>query len=227
MSSSLLRGLRVIEMLGQEPIGVSEIARRLGVDKAGVSRVRSSLVAEGWVTRTGSRFVLAERALALGGGVPASTLHRAAADVRRVGERTGRSVVVLRLTGTLAQPLAQWQGVDLDDDVLERELPFDHLGVTAGGLVLLAQTSDELARAALEKVPWESLTGAGPTDSDDAWAWVERVRAGEAVVEESWTVPGLACIARPWRADELDSPCAIAVLGPSGTIDASSDPRPN
>ena len=49
MSASLLRGLRILEMLAQEPVGVSELARRLEVDKAGVSRVLASLHREGWV----------------------------------------------------------------------------------------------------------------------------------------------------------------------------------
>ena len=48
-----------------------------------------------------------------------------------------------------------------------------------------------------------------------------QVRSGSAVTERSWTVPGQACIALPWR--DHARPLAVAVLGPEEELAREHD----
>jgi DNA-binding IclR family transcriptional regulator len=221
MSASLLRGLRILEMLGEEPLGVSELARRLGVDKAGVSRNVAALQREGWVERTGQRCVLGPRALALGGGADGAVLARAGEVVHRVGQEVDLTAVALRVAGTGAQPLALHEGRDAGP-VRETDAAFEHLVCTAAGVALLAQLPDEAVRSHLSIDPWPALGGDGPRSATEAEALVARVRAGAAAVEQGWTDERLACVAVPWP-DLGAAPGALAVVGSTSSVSARVD----
>lgn len=211
MSASLLRGLRILEMLAQEPVGVTELARRLGVDKAGVSRTVAALEREGWVDRTGQRCVLGPRALALGGAGEPHVLARAVDVVHRVGRRTGLTAAAVRVAGAGAQPLALHEGGG--SGFRRGEASFDHLVCTAAGVALLAQLPAAALHSHLSLDPWPVLSGDGPRTPAEAEALVERVRDGGVVVEHGWTVPGLGCVAVPWPGLSAH-PCALALVGP-------------
>lgn len=195
-------------MLGEEPVGVSELARRLEVDKAGVSRVLVALHREGWVQRNGRRYVLGPRALGLGDAHSAQ-LVTATSLVRDIGESTGLTAAVLRLAGRVAQPLAV-HGEDAS--VFEHEAPFEHLAATAAGLAVLAQVPPSDAEPRLAEVPWADLGGDAPGDVDGARRLLERVRGGDAAVESGWTTPRLGCVALPWPVWP-EVPCAVVVMG--------------
>jgi DNA-binding IclR family transcriptional regulator len=218
VSASLLRGLRILEMLADEPLGVSELARRLEVDKGGVSRVMGALEAEGWVVRTGNLFVLGERALGLTAVPLLGPLLAEAAEVTgRLHERTGLTAVALVLAGRGAQPLSMAGAAGFD--VVRREArPFDSLVATAGGIALLAQLPPGQVRARLALDPWPDIDGDGPQDAVAVEELIAQVAAGGVVEECGWTVPGLACIAAPWRPRTADRPLALAVLGPVAEV---------
>lgn len=218
VSASLLRGLRILEMLAAEPLGVSEVARRLDVDKGGVSRVMGALEAEGWVARTGTLFVLADRALGLGvAPLLGPVLTEAAEVTARVHARTGLTTVALSLAGRGVQPLSM-AGDATFDDVRRQARPFESLVATAGGIALLAQLPAAQVRAHLALDPWPEIDGDGPQDPADVDALVDQVAAGGVVEEHGWTVPGLACIAAPWTPRTADRPLALAVLGPVAEV---------
>jgi IclR family transcriptional regulator, acetate operon repressor len=206
VSSSLLRGLRVLEMLAEEPLGVSEVARRLDLDKAGVSRMLTALHREGWVRRTGPRYVLAERALRLPHD-PAVVLDRAGAVARELHAHTGLACVVLRLAGAAAQPVA----LEADDlGFLDPEAPFEHLWCTAGGIALLSQLGDPAVAAHLEHAD----------DPGAVWALVRSARSAGLVEERGWGVPGVGCLAAPWSVPGARDPLVVALVGPLDALDA-------
>jgi len=73
MSSSLNRGLRVIEILaeGQRPLGLAEIAQRIGTSKSGVHGLLATLVRGRYVERSaGGIYRLGLKAWELGRAVP-------------------------------------------------------------------------------------------------------------------------------------------------------------
>jgi DNA-binding IclR family transcriptional regulator len=223
MSASLLRGLRVLEMLHEEPIGISEIARRLGVDKGGVSRVMAALEREGWVERTGRRFVLGSRTLLLVDESGRALIDEASRVARRLHRETGRTVAVLQRRGSGAQPLAlrASQGAGQEADFRDHAAPFEHLCATAGGVALLAQLPDAVVDQHLALDPWPLSAPTAPAAPDQVRELIAQVRGGEPVAERSWTVPGQACVALPWPGHSR--PLAVAVLGPEDELGAQQD----
>jgi DNA-binding IclR family transcriptional regulator len=219
VSTSLLRGLAVLEMLAAEPLGVSEIARRLGVDKAGVSRTMAGLAEEGWVARTGGRYVLGDRALRLAAGPERQAfLDRADALVAELSARTGLSAAAVQLAGTGAQPLAARES-PAAAGFLHAEEPYDYLWGTAGGVAVLAQLADEALDPHLADDPWPALPGvAAPSSADEVRGLVAEVRLGEPAYERGWTIPGVACLALPWLDPAAGAPAAVLVLGPEDEV---------
>lgn len=236
MATSLLRGLQILELLGEEPRGVSELARALGVDKAGVSRTLAALHSSGWVIRTGARYALGERALGI--AVPSGQdVHQRAVTVcERLVERTGLSACVLRLAGSVAQPVAMRSAEPAP--WLDPPEPFEDLWSTAGGLALLAQLPDERVDALLRDGCWPAVTDQRPDDdrpdehppADALWqrasdaasvrAQLSSIRLGGVAEEHGWTVPGLACLAMPWALAGAAVPHAGLVLGPRDSLAA-------
>jgi len=79
MSTSLARGLRVIELLAQESraLGVTEIAQRTGSSKSGVHSLLGALVRAGYAEHgTGGVYRLGLKAWEIGRSVPVSRLLR-------------------------------------------------------------------------------------------------------------------------------------------------------
>lgn len=220
MSASLLRGLRILEMLQEEPLGTNEIARRLEVDKAGVSRVMAALQREGWVDRTGRRFVLGTRTLALLDETTRALLTEATDLAGRLLRETGHTVAVLQRRGSGAQPLALCEA-EAAEDFREHAAPFEHLCATAGGVALLAQLPDDLVEQHLALDPWPLASPTAPSGPDEVRALLAQVRSGSAVAERSWTIPGQACIALPWPGHTR--PLAVAVLGPEEALTRERD----
>lgn len=207
-------------MLQEEPLGTNEIARRLEVDKAGVSRVMAALQREGWVDRTGRRFVLGARTLALVDETTRSLLTESADVAGRLGRETGHTVAVLQRRGSGAQPLALHEAPG-SADFREHPEPFEHLCATAGGIALLAQLPDETVDQYLDVQPWPLASPMAPSGPEAIRELVAQVRAGSAITERSWTVPGQACIALPWSGHAR--PLAVAVLGPESALTRHHD----
>lgn len=223
MSASLLRGLRILEMLRTEPLGVSEVARRLGVDKAGVSRVLHALLQEGWVERMGRLHVLGPRAMLLHAHAHTTPeLSRAGMVARRLREDTGQSALVIQLRGRSVQPLA-FERSETMPAFTDLADPFEHLWASAAGLALLSQLPSHDLAPHLDLSPWPSHGGGIPAGPDEVHALLGDLRLGVPVVERSWTMPGLGGLALPWANDTPGTPSAIALVGPEPEITRDHD----
>lgn len=223
VSSSLLRGLRALEILAEEPLGVSELARRLHVDKAGVSRMLASLHTEGWILRTGARYALGERALGIVTPDPDGTRRRASRLAQRLHDATGLSSSVVRLAGSVTQPLAV-RPMDAAE-WLDPPEPFEHLWTTAGGIAVLAQLPDPDVDRMLEVDPWPepSRDAGAPRGPEAVRALIRGVRAGAMAEEHEWTIPGIACMACPWPLSGPAGPHAALLLGSLDEIDRDAE----
>ncbi|WP_181310342.1 helix-turn-helix domain-containing protein [Nocardioides campestrisoli] len=231
MSASLLRGLRILEMLRTEPLGVSEVARRLQVDKAGVSRVLRALLEEGWVERTGRLHVLGPRALLLSSGAFTTPLRgRAVQLARRLRDQTGQTTAVVQLRTSGAHPLAV-EPREPDSPLPAPAEPANHLWETAAGLALLAQLPPADLSPHLDVSPWPTRAAGAPRSPEEVHDLLDRLRRGEPVVERSWNSPGIGCLALPWplpRSEgeaeagedghDAEGPAALVVVGPEQEI---------
>jgi IclR family transcriptional regulator, KDG regulon repressor len=175
MSTSLTRGLRVIELLAQgSPLGVTEIAQRTGSSKSGVHSLLSALVREGYADHApGGAYRLGLKVWEVGRSVPAARLLEVAAPlmselVARVKEGAvlgvldGFEVVyVHRIESEQAVRIHAAVGdripahctstglallASLDDSQVDRLLPSKLLAVTANTLVDRRSLLAEIAR---------------------------------------------------------------------------------
>jgi DNA-binding IclR family transcriptional regulator len=212
MSRALLRGLALLEALGDEPIGVRELARRLDVDKGALSRTLVALADDGWTIRDARGYRLGPRARALGASAEQRAVGgRAALIARTLTEQTGLNAYVVLLAGSGVLLLAAAIGVHGPSARGWQMRP--EVWATAGGIALLAQLpADEVDRF-VDQDPWPLVGPAGPRDADEVLDAVAEARAGAAACERRWTSIDNACLARPWPALDADVPAALAIGG--------------
>jgi DNA-binding IclR family transcriptional regulator len=107
-SKTLDRGLRVLEALRKEPEGltVSELAAALGVHRAAIYRLLSTLGAHRLIRRTQhDRYALGMGLIELAGGVASSLQSVALPELRRLADETKTTAHLTVIDGTDALPI--------------------------------------------------------------------------------------------------------------------------
>ena len=214
---SLARGLKILDMLGQAQDGVSitELAERLGVDKASASRLVATLVNYGYAEKDEQtrRFHLGPQVVPLSRSVLARLSLREVAKpfLRELMERTGECV-------HLAVPA---QGKVLYIDQVESPATLrvnaqvgtmNPLHCTALGKALLAFGDLELP---VTLVPFTPHT---LTDPERLRVALEQVRAqGYAVDDEEFDL-GVRCIAVPVFDFRGKAAGSIGISGPATRV---------
>jgi DNA-binding IclR family transcriptional regulator len=218
------RALAVLEVLAEspEPLGVNEVARRLGIAASSASRLLGTLAGHGLVERvepTG-RYRLGVRLLQLGTRV----LQRL--DVRTVARPVLERVeAATRETATLSLP-AGGEGVTVDHVPSRRSVRSAALigrpsvaNATAVGKVVLAfgEGPDAIAPS-----PLPAFTARTITDPDELAAAVELTRRrgwGEADGERE---EDLAAIAVPVMGHTGALVAILGLQGPADRFDAAA-----
>ena len=214
MSSAMIRGLALVEAVGQNPGTVSDLARRVDLDKAIVSRLVASAEAEGWLVRRDGIIVLGPRAAALGQSSGARDLERLAHELAHaLAGVTGLDAMVHQYTADRAHLLAIVPGVQPIS--VEAEPDLFPLFTTAVGLTFAAQFDDE----DLER----RLSADGTVDTAIARARVAEIRGGAFAREDGEYKPGVGCFALPWMHPHADVPSAISLIGPSDEVRRVAD----
>lgn len=221
--SSLRRGLRALELLGQADgaeapgLGVVDVARRLGVDKSQASRTLRALADHGLVERDPATraYRLGPRMFAYAALVSERRLLRAGPAllvqlVARLGERAhlsvldGTAVLTLLSQGPPhAVQAAGWAG---------RSVP---AYASAAGRALLADHDAEGLRALLGAVALEPHGPSTVTTLDELAARVAADRPRGYAVADGELEPGLAAVAAPVRRFDGRIVAAVNVSGPS------------
>ncbi len=219
-STSWLRALAVLEILGEPTgaggMGVVELARRLGRDKAQVSRMLRALAVAGYVEREprSARYRLGARLFALAAyAVDARLRDEADALVEResthlgerveVGIRSGGFVVTLASVAPDVELRAQgWVG---------RAMP---LSTSAGGRALLFDHADD---AVARLIAPDGLEGAGPAAPRSLDDLLERLRddrrRGWALAQQE-SGRDLVAVAAPVRDATRRIVAAVSASGP-------------
>jgi IclR family acetate operon transcriptional repressor len=225
MSQSLKRGLAVLEALGaQEMLGVSDLARLVGLDKAVVSRIVSACEADGWVVRVGSKVALGPRAILLGHGSAETALVRRAEElVHAIAGVTGLDAHALQLVGANAFCIAMAGGREFPATVgalrIGQGFP---MWASAAGKALAAQLDDRALDKLLPAGEWQSFTPATVRTRDELSKQLAAIRTGEPAWDlEEWG-EGRACIAVPWP-QQSHVPVALDVIGSKERVLAVQD----
>jgi DNA-binding IclR family transcriptional regulator len=214
----MIRGLALVEAVGQRSGTVSELSRRLNLDKAIVSRLVTVAESEGWLVRQGTQIVLGPRGAALGRFSEARDLEAVAHELAHaLAGVTGLDAMVLQFAADRAHPLALAPGLapivaDLDPD------PFP-LFTTAIGLSLAVQLDDDELDQRLAQ-PLQSYTERSASDPAAIRARLAKIRSGAVAREDGEYAPGVGCLALPWPHPLAAIPTSISLVGPAQQVDA-------
>lgn len=217
---SLTNSLRVIEVLASAnpEIGVSEIARRVGLSKSTVHAILSTLMAEGYVeqNRASERYRLTLRLYELGCLVLARSPmdHRVLPLMEALGRATNETVSLAVLAGREALFVQRVESTEL----LRAELRVGTrvpLHATASGKVLLAFLSGDQLELYLQG-PLESYTAATRADVATLRAEIEAVRATGLATAVDEMAAGIAAMAVPVFDNTMKAVCALSIAAPTG-----------
>jgi len=220
---SVSKAVRLIQALGEEggPHGVSELARRLEMDKASVSRILKTLEHGGLVAQDEATrgYTLGLTLVHLGQKALRRIDLRAAAQdtLNRLAKDIGECAQLAVLAGERALYIAKAtppRGVNVDSPV-GTLVP---LYCTAIGKTLFAFQREPIRQDILSRMVMEPFTRRTLRDADALEAHIEEVRRnGVAFDDEEFSV-GVRCIAAPvFRHDGLIAG-AIGISGPSPRI---------
>ncbi|GAA3514898.1 hypothetical protein GCM10022234_07310 [Aeromicrobium panaciterrae] len=219
MAVSVLRGLDLLEAVGMGEVGISELARRTGFDKASVSRTVKALVDAGWLFRDGDKFSLGAKALTLGGATSQrDAVNRANEIVRIVGGITMMSCFATQLYGEQQAIMAAAQGPGMP--VIAADGSQYPTYLTVSGLCLLSALEPAAAEAIVDAADLTAFRPGAISGAEDLKQDVARARGGSVVVERGRNDPSYGCAAKVWNVEGMSTPMSLSILGPVTRIDA-------
>ena len=225
-SSGTVAAGRVADVLlavadAPRPVGVSELARRLGISKAVVHRILSSLAERELVAVSPPRgtYTLGSAAVRVGGRALASfDLRRVALSVlRELQQRTGETTTVSALVGSQRVYLDQVVSTQEIRMTVEVGVPFP-LYAGGSGKAILAFASEELQASVLDG-DLTALTPTTITDPQLLRAQLDEVRRRGAAISRGERQRGAASVAAPVLGLEDTAIGAISVCGPRDRLD--------
>lgn len=228
--STVRNAARVLKAFrdGGPSLGVSELARRLGLGKSTVHRLLATLAGEGLVAHdqeTGM-YRLGLALYELGALVPAHlALHEAATPViEALRYNTRETVQVSVLDGrevVYVERLESSYTLRIMGRVGHRMPAY----CSSSGKVLLAFLSDERLNTLLADWALTPLTPQTITDGERLRSELHRIRARGFAENVNESEPGAASVAAPIRGIGGDVVAAVGVVGPTTRLDAQTMPR--
>lgn len=216
MTRALLRGLALVEAVGRRAGTVSELARRLDLDKAVVSRLVADAEAGGWLVRRDGVVELGPRSAALGRSSDARELERIAAELAHaLAGVTALDITVTQFAGDRGHLLAAAAGIN--SVLAETDVDPFPLFATAAGLTLAAGLDDADLDERLRQ-PLARYTERTVTDPAEIRRRISAIRAGGLAREEGEFGVGVGCIAARWPHPLAAAPTSIAVLGAADQV---------
>lgn len=210
-----------------EPIGTTELSRRLGLHKATTSRILQTLAQYDFLYQDpdSKKFTLGNVALRMGHAVSQSVRHGMVGLLRphlaNLRDRTGFTAslevwyghqAVTTCVLETSPPLAAFVGVG-------EVIPWN---VAAGVRAILAYSPDEVRERFLNR-PMPSFTANSTTDADDFLERLEETRMRGFSVEQGEFFPNLTAMAAPVYSHESPYPVGAVVLaGPSDELSPES-----
>lgn len=212
---SLSSALRILNEFArqQEPVGVVELADRLGVQKSTASKVLKTFRDWGFVSQdaTSRKYSVGLNAFALGNNyVNANQLSRDSLPImRKLVDDTGHSAVVSVMQGSDVIHLLAVEGRLFVDGRwrVGRWMPYH---TTSAGKVLLAFGPPERIEFLLKTRGLPRITAKTITDVRKFRAVIQKAAKSGYAVSRSETLPGSSALAVPLF---KEGPYAIATLG--------------
>lgn len=203
MTSEVKSAARVLDLLelfslGQGPLSVTDVARKLGIPKSSTQGLLTTLAGRGYLEREGSAYVLPPELRGVGyvGGLRARLVSRAEPLLQRIARESEESAFLGVLTDSGIQYLAK--------ALSPHEVRYDAtLGTvrpvycTSIGLAILSGLDAAVAARILDRTPLVMVTPKTVTNRDAIDRTLDRARrAGFAEVRDA-NVLGASGIAAP------------------------------
>jgi DNA-binding IclR family transcriptional regulator len=220
--STTRTALKILELFSaDEPeLGVSEMARRLGVHKSNVSRLATALEAEGFLARTQKgRYRLGLYVWAMGSVANHShALYRSALlEMCEIRHETGESTHLAVLVGLEVIPLERFHSESFMRRIAGHAHRRPAIHATSTGKVLLAHARDEIReRVIAQGLP--RLTPSTLVDPDKFRAEIAQVRAQGYAVDREEFSRGVSSLSAPIFTEDRQSMAAISVVGTSDRL---------
>ncbi|WP_151525351.1 IclR family transcriptional regulator [Serinicoccus kebangsaanensis] len=212
---SVDRALDIVELLAAAPapIGVTEIARELGLAQGTAHRLVSGLVARGWVRQdTDRRYAVGPAAMRVGDASYRTLGASAAPALREAVAATGETANLALLEGRVMVYVAQAPSPHTLRIFAEvgRRVP---LHSTAVGKVALATRPRAAWAELLGDAPLEPRTPHTVTDVARLVEELEQVRRQGFALDDEEQELGVRCVAVPVQVAGLE--VAMSVSGPT------------
>jgi DNA-binding IclR family transcriptional regulator len=221
------RALRILSLF--EPtspeLGISDVARRLGMHKSTVHRLLATMQAEGFVYQTaGGQYALTWKVLQLSAarsahrGLREAVLHQLEPLAQQTGETAhlavldGRQVLYVEKVESrhqLRMPSA-----------VGRHVP---LHATALGKVLAAGLDEATVSQLLFGHKLEAFTPTTLTRPQDVLSELDKVRDRGYAVDNEEIEYGLTCVAAPVLGPQGETCAAISIAGPTSRVAARAE----
>ncbi len=222
------RATAVLAALAEEDLRLVELAERLGLHKATVTRLLVSLAKAGLVERdeTG-RYGLGPAVLRLAArrlGGYRTLLDRLREPLRRINRETGETVTVHVRVGTdrvCVEEIESPQAIAYRAGVGQRA----PLHVGSAGKVLLAFLPDEERAQVLRELRLVPITSRTITSAERLEAELARVRRAGFAFSSGERVVGASAVSVPVLDDEGRVLAAVSVLAPESRLTAREQSR--
>jgi IclR family transcriptional regulator, KDG regulon repressor len=216
---------RALQILGcfsldQPELGVSDLARELGLHKSTIHRLIATLEAEGFIRQThASRYSLSWKLFELGAAVPAwqsvrqlvlnvlTPLVDTTSETAHLAVLDGEEVLYLEKVESknrLRMPSA-----------VGRRVPSY---CTALGKAMLADLQGAALEPILARAPFPALTPHTRTTAAALRGELARIRAQGYAIDDEELEDGLMCVAAPVRDASGRTCAAISIAGPASRI---------
>jgi len=218
---AVAKAVRILDAVSKYPeaMGISDIARSLGLSKSTVHGIVGTLVAEGFLASVngGKLYSLGPRLLELGTRArDQRLLDVAEAELQHLVERSGQTALFGRRHGNGVVILSRRESLRS----LNLSAPIGlHIPLMAGSLgkAYLASTPPSLASVFLERNVLPRFTGRSITDVSVYMRHVQQAREAGYALDRGEYLPGICAVASafPW----LDGSYFVWTVG----IDANYD----
>lgn len=222
--------MRLLEALVErrQPVGVSELARALGLDKSRVYRLLLTLKAKGYLEQDPAtrKYMVGPKLVVLSSRILGNNdLYVQARPVmKKVRKGTGETVhLAVRMEDHavyIAQEISP-EVIGVNTEVGQRE----PLYCTAVGKALVAFLPEEEMDAIVQRLEFRPYTPRTITSPAQFKAHCWDVRAQGYAVDDEELHPGVRCIGAPIRGHEGSVVASLGISGPASRLSHDAIPR--
>ena len=218
LAPAVSRAARILDVLAEsngEPVGPSELARRLGLPKSSIANICGALADAGLVRRISTGFALGRRLAELGGAYLASVdqvqeFYEASRLLPAGSEETVQLAVLDGLEVTYLARHDGRQPVQLSSGI-GRRLPA--VSTATGKAALASLPEDDLARRLAGVTTLPRATRKAHATVDELMADIVEIRRRGYAIDDEQTMEGVVCygVMVPSRQPAGEGPCAASI----------------